>query len=44
MRRQPRRKWLGPFRRWDGYRDAVRGALGEEPTAEPERERDTAGV
>jgi hypothetical protein len=36
----PRRKrpgaWLGPFRRWDGYRDAVRGALGEE--REPERE------
>ena len=43
-RRQPRRRWLGPFRRWDGYRDAVRGALGEEPTPEPERERDTAGV
>ncbi len=39
----PRRKrpgaWLGPFRRWDGYRDAVRDALGE-----PERERETADV
>jgi len=35
----PRRKrpgaWLGPFRRWDGYRDAVRDALGDQ---EPERE------
>jgi hypothetical protein len=41
---QPRRRWLGPFRRWDGYRDAVRGAMGEEPTPAPERERDTAGV
>jgi hypothetical protein len=41
---QPRRRWLGPFRRWDGYRDAVRGALGEEPTADAERERETAGV
>jgi hypothetical protein len=40
----PRRKWLGPFRRWDGYRDAVRGALGEEPAPRPERERETAGV
>jgi hypothetical protein len=40
----PRRKrpgsWLGPFRRWDGYRDAVRGALGEEP--KPERKKETA--
>ena len=40
----PRRKrpgsWLGPFRRWDGYRDAVRGALGDE--REPEREKETA--
>jgi hypothetical protein len=43
-RPQPRRRWLGPFRRWDGYRDAVRGALGEEPTADTERERETAGV
>jgi hypothetical protein len=35
---RPRRRppaWLGPFRRWDGYRDAVREALDEEP----ERER-----
>jgi hypothetical protein len=37
---QPRRRWLGPFRRWDGYRDAVRGALGDEPTPEPEREHE----
>jgi hypothetical protein len=42
----PRRRWLGPFRRWDGYRDAVREAVGETPTPAPEsaRERDTAGV
>jgi hypothetical protein len=33
-----RRKWLGPFRRWDGYRDAVRGAIGDEPLP---RERET---
>jgi hypothetical protein len=29
----PRRRhgpWLGPFRRWDGYRDAVRSALGRQ--------------
>ena len=33
--------WLGPFRRWDGYRDAVRGATAaKSPTPEPERERD----
>src|SRR5688500_13816094 len=38
----PRRKWLGPFRRWDGYRDAVRGAMGDERPSE--RERETAGV
>ncbi len=41
---RPRRKrpgaWLGPFRRWDGYRDAVREALDED--REPDRE--TAGV
>ena len=43
-KRQPRRSWLGPFRRWDGYRDAVRGALGDDPTPEPEREKETAGV
>ena len=40
---RPRRKrpglWLGPFRRWDGYRDAVRDAIGEE-----QRERETADV
>ena len=41
---QTRRRWLGPFRRWDGYRDAVRGAMGEEPAPAPEPERDTAGV
>ena len=36
------RAWLGPFRRWDGYRDAVRHALGrngDAPEREPERER-----
>ena len=42
---RPRRKragaWLGPFRRWDGYRDAVREAIGDEPA--PERDRETAG-
>jgi hypothetical protein len=43
-RPQPRRKWLGPFRRWDGYRDAVRGALGDESTPAPERDKETAGV
>jgi hypothetical protein len=40
-RRQP--DWLGPFRRWDGYRDAVRHAVGRdraEPDVEPERERE----
>jgi hypothetical protein len=45
---RPRRHaaWLGPFRRWDGYRDAVRQALGRDasPPAqgderEPEHER-----
>jgi hypothetical protein len=49
----PRRRhgaWLGPFRRWDGYRDAVRAALGRqagdaesrsgEREAERERERE----
>jgi hypothetical protein len=37
--RRPRRHgaWLGPFRRWDGYRDAVRVALGRE---QPDAERD----
>ena len=37
---RPRRRpgaWLGPFRRWDGYRDAVRGAMKEEP--EPQRHK-----
>jgi hypothetical protein len=34
------RAWLGPFRRWDGYRDAVRQALRrDEP--EPRREHDS---
>jgi len=47
------RAWLGPFRRWDRYRDAVRHALGREtapsdtaPAREPEpaggRERERA--
>ena len=30
--------WLGPFRGWDGYRDAVLNALGRDPEREPERE------
>jgi hypothetical protein len=43
---EPRRKtpgaaWLRPFRRWDGYREAVEAALGQlrgrEPKASPER-------
>jgi hypothetical protein len=50
--RPPRRRssaWLGPFRRWDGYRDAVRQALGREQSeAEAreadERERERVGV
>jgi hypothetical protein len=41
---QPRRRWLGPFRRWDGYRDAVRGALGEDVTPDRDRRQETAGV
>jgi len=42
--------WLGPFRRWDGYRDAVKQALGRnEPGEAPEHdeapaERDRVGV
>jgi hypothetical protein len=39
----PRRRetaWLGPFRRWDGYRDAVRQALGREA---PDAEREPDG-
>jgi hypothetical protein len=32
--------WLGPFRGWDGYRDAVMHALGREPEREPESERE----
>ena len=33
--------WLGPFRRWDGYRDAVRQALGrDELEGEPQREHE----
>lgn len=45
---RPRRPgaWLGPFRGWDGYRDAVLNALGREPAPErqpaPERERVSA--
>ena len=40
------RAWLGPFRRWDRYRDAVRSALGRDTapgaganTPRPEREQ-----
>jgi len=42
--RRPRHHgaWLGPFRRWDGYRDAVRHALGREPEPERQHERDRA--
>ena len=42
----PRRRryggaWLRPFRRWDGYRDAVEAALQQdEPGAETERDRE----
>jgi hypothetical protein len=41
--RRPRRRyggaWLRPFRRWDGYRDAVEAALRQdEPDREPDRE------
>ena len=32
--------WLGPFRRWDGYRDAVRHALGRQPEREPAPDRE----
>jgi len=32
------RAWLGPFRRWDRYRDAVRHALGRETAPDGERE------
>jgi hypothetical protein len=32
--------WLGPFRRWDGYRDAVLHALGREPEREPAADRE----
>jgi hypothetical protein len=42
-RRPPRRRsgaWLGPFRRWDGYRDAVRQALGREQSEAEAREAD----
>ena len=42
-RRRPA-SWLGPFRRWDGYRDAVRGALDDDREAQPEREQETASV
>ena len=43
-RRAPQREraWLGPFRRWDRYRDAGRQAAGRgtaPPEREPERER-----
>ena len=40
--RRPRheRGWLGPFRRWDGYRDAVLQALGREQEREPAAERE----
>ena len=34
--------WLGPFRGWDGYRDAVLHALGREPEREPAPDREPA--
>jgi hypothetical protein len=35
-RRRRQSAWLGPFRRWDGYRDAVKQALGnDEPEPGP---------
>jgi len=42
--RRPRHHsaWLGPFRRWDGYRDAVLHALGREQEREPTPEREPA--
>jgi len=46
-RAEHHRTWLGPFRRWDGYRDAVRHALGRDtPAAEPsdDREPERLGV
>jgi hypothetical protein len=50
-RARRQRTWLGPFRRWDGYRDAVRQALGRDepgsPTAggdAPDREPDRLQV
>lgn len=41
--------WLGPFRRWDRYREAVEGALRGRPRdsakcREEEREKEQAGV
>jgi len=53
-RPEPRRRrvgaWLGPFRRWDGYRTAVEGALRQERSedarveGDAERDRDSVGV
>ena len=44
--RRPRHHgaWLGPFRRWDGYRDAVRHALGREPEREVAADREPAAA
>jgi hypothetical protein len=43
-RPEPRRRraagWLGPFRRWDGYRDAVEIALREAGSATPDPAED----
>jgi hypothetical protein len=47
---RPRRHgpWLGPFRRWDGYRDAVKQALGRDEPGDAAdgaaTERDRLGV
>jgi hypothetical protein len=35
-RPRPQGAWLGPFRRWDGYREAVLHALGRDEASEPE--------
>jgi hypothetical protein len=45
-RREPGRRraraWLGPFRRWDGYRNAVESALREGGPAQPPSAEDEA--
>jgi hypothetical protein len=43
-RRRDHGAWLGPFRRWDGYRDAVLNAVGREPEREPAPDRESTGA